>query len=49
MTDMLEARLDLTYRFTPNLSSAIFGLYRDEEILESPGCNIFLRPWGGDP
>jgi len=37
MTDMLEARIDLTYRFTPYLASTLFALYRDEEILDPQG------------
>lgn len=45
LTDLLEARLDLTYRFTPNLSSTIFGLYRDEEILNPQG-QYFLSALG---
>lgn len=49
MTDMLEARIDLTYQFTPNLSSTLFGLYRDEEILDPQGEFYLAALGGADP
>lgn len=49
LTDLTEAGLDLTYRFTPTLSATLFGLYRDEEILNPQG-EYFLSALGGrDP
>jgi len=49
MTDMLEARLDLTYGFTPNLSATLFGLYRNEEILDPQGEYYLSALGGADP
>ncbi|GBE13346.1 hypothetical protein BMS3Abin13_01649 [bacterium BMS3Abin13] len=37
LSDIIEARTDLTYRFTEKLSSGIFGLYRYRAILNPHG------------
>lgn len=46
MTVLAEARVDLTYRFTPTLSTTLFGLYRNEEILNPQG-EYLLSALGG--
>lgn len=49
LTDLTEARIDFTYSFTPTLSTTLFGLYRNEEILNPQG-EYFLSALGGtDP
>jgi hypothetical protein len=45
MTDIVEARADLTYRFSKNLSSVIFASYQYEDILNPQGV-YFLSAVG---
>ena len=46
MTDLTEAGIDLTYRFSQALSATVFGLYRNEDILDPEGV-YYLAALGG--
>lgn len=45
LRDLTDARIDMTYRFTPKLSSNVYVMYRYEDIVD-PGGEYYLSALG---